>query len=387
MTDEEREKRRTLALVVVTAAGVLTTPLPWHAAPSLLVLAALSTVHPIFGTVGMVMAWSPQVGPALWVAAIVCAVTTRASIGLARAVLALTAVLTLKQVSVAGVLPASTFVIPSLLATGGMAALAVASARGRVWPALVAGCIVMLAHLAYVLTTTGPAQIEALAAVRALPMLSGRLAETADPATLRAIVRADASADDAALRLGWRESLTLGWRPLRADGVVSEVARALEESGRGGEAVRLLRRYPRQGEVDARLALYERIQGEPVGWRGATLGLALPGEIRPSASLALPGFMAVEWTAYVPVRLQVVAVADDPVGEALGTLQLDGGQEAPFPTPPAFVDYGAVAAGPHRLTLRYRARMGPQPLLARVSLKIIRGVPLTESEPPSPTPP
>lgn len=118
------------------------------------------------------------------------------------------------------------------------------------------------------------ARLAAAIPLDAVPLVIDRVVEesTDDPSTLRAAIQAAPDHDAAPLALGWPAALEGGWRPQRADGVEVEVARALERAGRGGEAIRLLAKHPRVGEVDALRTLFERTQGLPEDWRGGRLG-------------------------------------------------------------------------------------------------------------------
>lgn len=184
-----------------------------------------------------------------------------------------------------------------------------------------------------------------------------------DPATLVALVKAAPDRDEAALALGWEAALKVGWRPARAEGVVIPVARALEAGGRGGEALRLLARQPREGEVDGLRALFERTQGLPVAWKGGAVGTALSLGSR-TELLAAP----IEFTHDDARTLEITAPTALGVESAL-TLDCDG---TAFEGPPVLAlqwDAGAVqrvecpaqgwgealdlAAGPHRLRVAF----------------------------------
>lgn len=364
--------------------GAATAPVPWHAAPALILLAILSRWQPIFAIVGLVTAWNPEAGALFWVFAAVIAALTRTSLTLASAILGVSVMLALKQLVVQHVLPASAGEVLPLLASGAMSALAVASARGAVWPALLGAGGVTALRLGLALCSSGVERVHALAELRAVHLFADRLALTDDSAELRAIVAADADADAAALKLGWREALELGWRPTRADGAVVEVARALEQAGRGGEAVRLLRRYPREGAVDGLLALYERVQNLPVHWNGAVVGAELPGSFMAGRPvLDAPDFRDIEWTAVAPTQLFVDVSARDPNAEHPFTITLDSKPPVSVSTVGnSAIDLGAVPAGPHRITVRYVAPAEPIIPTASLEIALIRGVALPTSAPP-----
>lgn len=150
-------------------------------------------------------------------------------------------------------------------------------------PLAVAGLLVGVATGAKLLRLRSfppPQKLAAAVELDAVPLVYADVFAAAsapkDEATLAALVRAAPGRDEAALALGWERALVLGWRPDRAEGVVVPVARALELAGRGGEALRLLARHPRTGEVDGLRALFERTQGVAVGWKGGALGTSVP---------------------------------------------------------------------------------------------------------------
>ncbi len=223
------------------------------------------------------------------------------------------------------------------------------------------------ARLARLGTLPGPTRLVAAQEIGAVNLVYADVLAAAsspkDPTTLLALVEAAPDRDEAALALGWEAALKVGWRPARAEGVALPVARALEAGGRGGEALRLLARHPREGEVDGLRALFERTQGVPVGWKGGVLGTNTPPGGR-TELLDAP----LEFTHDDARTLEITAPVALGVDSAL-TLDCDG---TAFEGPPVLElqwDAGAVqrvecpargwgealdlAAGPHRLRVAF----------------------------------
>lgn len=186
----------------------------------------------------------------------------------------------------------------------------------------------------------------------------GVLAEAgADRVQLLALVKAAPLRDDAAIKLGVEPALAAGWRPQRAEGRVVETAQALERAGRGGEALRLLDRHPREGAVDGLRALFERTQGLPVDWRGGAFGPEMPPSLSIDQTLTSDGKFEVAFTLRedrpeLTLLLDgdawngppaVDVVVDAPVGVS-SLLEITG---------PTRVPLGALEAGPHRVSITF----------------------------------
>ena len=177
------------------------------------------------------------------------------------------------------------------------------------------------------------------------------------PALLAALVRASPLRDEAALLLGVEPALAAGWCPRRADGAVVATARALERAGRGGEALRLLGRHPREGEVDGLRALFERTQGAAFGWRGGALGPIVPPAHAIDGEIVSDGRLEVEFTLPAPrsdlgLRLDgdawngpptVDIAVDAPVGPS-SLVEISG---------PLRFALGPLEAGPHRVQVTF----------------------------------
>jgi hypothetical protein len=223
--------------------------------------------------------------------------------------------------------------------------------------------LVVLARLALVFRSDGLERLYAAEPLDAVPLVYDVLATSPDPALLAALVTDAPDRDAAALALGWEHALDLGWRPQRADGVAVPVARALEARGRGGEALRLLARHPREGDVDAWRALLERLVGAPVGWKGAVLGPTVPGEVAWPVTMDTNGRAALEFTATEPLsRLEVDAEGTDFEGPPTVRFVLDAAPPVTVPLAGATAVRVAehVDPGPHRVAVVFEDdRFGP----------------------------
>ena len=403
-------------LVLALAVGLSLRPLPWHqgviAGVGGLVAAAVPSAARLVGAAGLAAALAAGppvgVGVAASVALVLAAsargappldereATTRrnlaAVVGLA---LLLGAVLALKQVVAMRALPAaSQGVWPALnlgLATAAAAAIAAwlpapvalqlpEDPRGMSMqtperPPLMARLVAAVTGpraLALGMVLVGMATagrlvrlgrmppMERLVAAQeldALPRVYDRLLVEAagQPGVLGVLVTAAPGRDEAALAVGWDNALALGWRPARAAGVVVPVARALEAAGRGGEALRLLARHPREGDVDGLRALFERTQGLASGWQGAVLGELVP----PGGSLHLElvhdGAVTVEFTAAEALAGVTLSLEGDAwQGPPEVDVALDGGTSHHLALiTPIEHELGAVEAGPHRVTIAF----------------------------------
>ncbi len=402
-------------VVLALALGLAMRPLPWHqgviAGVGGLVALALPSVARLVGAAGLAAALAAGpaegVGAACIVAALVAggarggslegeeATVRRTLVGVAGLALLVGAVLAVKQAVAMRALPAaSQGVWPALnlgVATAAAAAIAAwlpapfalrlpedprgmsmktperppltARLVGAVTGprALALGLVVIgMATAGRVLRLGRLAPAQRLAAAQeldAVPRVYDALlaAAASEPGALVALVSAAPGRDEAALVLGWDKALALGWRPARADGVVVPVARALEAAGRGGEALRLLARHPREGDVDGLRALFERTQGLASGWKGGVLGeLVPPGGPLP-LELVHDGAVTIEFTAVEALSGVALSMEGDAFqGPPEVDIALDGGAVRHLALiTPIEHDLGAVDAGPHRVTVRF----------------------------------
>ncbi len=365
-----------------TPGSLLSNPtwgLSWHLAPVLLVLGFLGLRDRswLWSALAAAMTWGlatrgagwPVLGAYVLVAALRLRSAEPTQRRIALALVVMGVALAVKQQVAATVLP-----VPRSYPSGAWALLvclasatAVVAARpGRasaVGPIVVS--IVLFVRLALAALEADPARrLEAAWRINAVPVVyDGLVAGLCLPscdregeALARALIVAAPDRDEAALLIGWDAALDLGWRPARAEGVVIEVARALEARGRGGEALRLLARHPRDGEVDALRTLLERLQGKPVRWKGALLGPVLADGVPLDLTFTTDGWRAVEFTTNAPATvLHLDAVGENYEGspvlwvtvdaEPTREWAVDGAQTLTLDRP--------LEPGPHRLGLRY----------------------------------
>jgi hypothetical protein len=348
------------ALVAVAAAA--TPNVPGYAGPLLLGLAALAAWdrHWIWGALGAALVWVPALGGPVGSGVLAGAVLLGALRwrAVSTAVLLVGLVGAAKQGVAAGVLPEAVAPVGWLLVASVTLAGAASAARGGRAEAVgmaLAGVIV-LGRVGELHSVDGAARLAAAVRLGDVPAVYDDLVAGADPPLLVALVHAAPARDEAALALGWARALDEGWRPAKAEGVVVPVARALEARGRGGEALRLLARHPRTGEVDALRALLERTQGLPVHWQGAPLGPRLPGAFDPALVFETNGYAAVELTADDALPALVVeGIGTAYAGAPVLDVQLDAAAPIAWTLDGAasLRLEGPIAPGPHRVGFRF----------------------------------
>ena len=297
--------------------------------------------------------------------------------------MAATAAVGVKQYLAAGVLPPATAPLPGVLACGlGMVAAAVWAAGPRSsrmhGAPLVAAVLVIGAYTAYLLVLPAhmsgyefnhelrtrderhaTALLSAANTVGAVPLVYDQVVTAAAryPLLLQHLVQLEPTRDEAAALLTVDAALDEGWRPRRAEGRVVQVAAELWDRGRGGEAVRLLRRHARSGEIDALLSLYERNTGGANDWRGGTIGTVLPGDVPlgRTGKMATGGIRTFWVTAAAPLaQLAVHLGGEDWEGPPLATIHLDEGVEhRVLVHNDVQIDLGPVEAGVHAVRINF----------------------------------
>jgi hypothetical protein len=160
--------------------------------------------------------------------------------------------------------------------------------------------------------------------------------------------------DRVALSLGWRRALDLGWRPGRPDADVLSVAQELDVRGRGGEARRLLARYPRTAAVDFWRAAWERADGAQDRWRGGMDGEPALG---PGQRIVLEWALVSNGVRQRVFRMErrgracLTAHLDAFEGDPSIQVQLDASAQRWVPA--GTLDLGVLERGPHTLRVTY----------------------------------
>ncbi len=272
--------------------------------------------------------------------------------------LGLAVVVACRQSVAALELPAAISVVPEIVVLGilasGVWSLGRAGGSGlavRVGLGVLA--VVGAGRMGAVFNATGEERLLLAGAVHAerwvVPGLLG-LSRRLDMEALVAVPDSDA----AAAQVGWRSALDLGWRPVHPASDVLDIASELDSRGRGGEAERLLARYPREGAVDYARAAFERWQGEPDGWRGGTNGEPL---LTPGSSLELDwallsdGKHRVSFGLAVRSALHLAGHVESFDGDPSVEVRLDSQVVRWVPSQP--LDLGELAAGPHTLQVTF----------------------------------
>ncbi len=257
-------------------------------------------------------------------------------------------------------LGAAADIVPDLVVLGlaASAALSTPVSGPASRKALGALAAVGIARFAAIGLWDGSARLHRAALIHAealvLPSLVGQSRDL-DSALLLAVPDSDV----AAARLGWKSALNLGWRPNKPASDAVDTAAALDARGRGGEALRMLKRYPRLGPIDFWVAVYEREQGLPDGWRGGMDGVpALNGALDLDWGLVHNGERSTVFRVDRPLRAGLRAHLDAYQGSPTVAVRLDASTRAWVPS--GTLDLGLLRAGPHTLTIRYNTdREGP----------------------------
>lgn len=362
--------------------AVVSTPtVPWSLAGVLILAGVLGWWEPRVFRVGVVAAWTAGTGAGGWILfpALVLGARRWGRVSTGLVVLAL--VLAARQVLVGRELPPAREGVPELIVTLVLAATAWAAAtpprtlgwadaRGLATAALVATGLVLLGRLGWVLHLEGPAQLAGARRIDATrlvygPLTTGAADLPAGAPLLCALVAAVPDRDEAALRLPLDLALGLGWRPVAGGEDPVPVALALESRGRGGEALRMLARHPREGAVDWVRALLERTQGDPVRWAGGRLPgvLTLPGHITLDRTWDTNTYEALLLQVDRPVpKLVLTGKGSSYEGDPVVTVRVDTSPERSWIlSGPGRIELpGPFEAGPHRVELRFAGdRFGP----------------------------
>lgn len=296
-------------------------------------------------------------------------------------------VLAVRQRAVAGELTAAPSVVPEVIVLGllasavlslaprsstpGIAHRSVNAGRQSGWgPAgrIALGGVALVGALRFAQLWTAETQNQlALAAplhAQRLVLASALRATSGPPDRARRLalewMRAVPDSDAAAARVGWEMALNLGWRPQRPQSDVVDIAAALDERGRGGEALRLLARYPRTGVIDFWRAVYERVQGGEDGWRGGMDDVPVlgPAGLRLDWSMLHNEDRSAVFRMVEPARVSLRAHMQSFEGEPTVEVRLDAARSTWIPA--GELDLGVLLPGPHTLNVRYQTDLeGP----------------------------
>jgi hypothetical protein len=333
-------------------------PITVHFALQLLVLAVLSRWFPKAGGIGfgallVVALKHPVVGALSLILAILClgvgfVYGPRTRILTAGLVLGVGLVLALKQWAVVPVFAPAAELIPWCVLMGIALGGGFVFGGGRyLWGGLV-GVLLGLGKLGL---EGELAQAERLGLTEVL--YEHFVAEAQSDLQLGArLVGLVPDRDEAAELFSIEAALNLGWRPVKAEGRALQVARALEERGRGGEAWRFLKKQPRVGAVDSYMAILERTQGLVVRWKGSVEGLNRVDEGLPWV-FETNGFKRVEFYAEEGERLRIAGVGSRFERAARLVLEVDSESWLVQADTGFEVKLGPLERGPHRLGVRF----------------------------------
>lgn len=329
---------------------------PQHWGLGLVFAAAAATGLPALCAGALLAAWWGTVGSA-WGWACLCAAVVlgaqRRSVGLG----AIVVILVGRQVVAGANLPGANAVLPELVVLGvlGMGASAAAAEVSRpLRVALGLLAAVSAARMGSVWLAEGELRLRRAEDVGAERLVAGSLLGSSPVLDMQVLLAVQDS-DAAAARVGWERALDLGWRPQRPPVEAAVlVARSLDARGRGGEARRLLARFPRVDAVDFLRTAWERQAGEPGDWRGGVDGdlrLTAGGSIPLDWSMLANGVREVQFLAPEGVRARLTGAFDAFEGVPTAEVQLDAVRVRWTPT--ADLDLGFLAAGPHTLRVVY----------------------------------
>ena len=342
-------------LVAIGTLAALWSPQHW-VYPALFGLAAWTGLPALVAGAALAAWWGAASDPLGWVPLVVAiplAARRRASLPVGLALLA-----SLRQWAVRGELSAATDPSPQLVVLGTLAAGLWALGRRQRVGAGVRGALALLAAAglwrdAAVLRATGLDRLHRAEQVQAARWVVPGLVSEDQRLDMDALVAVPGS-DAAAAWIGWKRALGLGWRPAHPSRDVGAIARELDTTGRGGQARRLLRGYPRDGVVDFALAALERWHGEPDQWRGG---------VDPSAMLPCGGGRTLGWALLhdgsesvvfglsAACDVRVVGRAESYNGDPSVAVRLDDAVLRWVPTGP--LDLPSLAAGPHTLQVTF----------------------------------
>lgn len=358
------------ALIGVATIAAAMAPQHWALLP-LFGAAAVTGSPPLCAGAVLAAWWGAASGWTGWVGIVVaCYICARELARLPRtaawlAPLLLVGVVSGRQIAAEAALASASSVVPELLVLGTLGAGLWSLGRGvRVGWAVrlgLAGLVLAGGGRGLgVYEADGEQRLQRAVAIQAerlvLPGLIGR-SQRLDMAALSVVP----DSDDAAQSVGWRTALDLGWRPQHPEADIFAIAAELDSRGRGGEAERLLARYPREGAFDYTRATFERWFGERDGWLGGTNGdpqLEIGSSLRLDWTLLRDGRERRVFGLSEAAPVTLVGRAQAFEGDPSVEVRLDATIVRWVPALP--LELGVLAAGPHTLQVTFDSdRQGP----------------------------
>lgn len=341
--------------MTVATLAALGTPQHW-VYPALFALAAWTGLPALVAGATLAAWWSATTSPlGLVPLTVAIALAARGRALLTVGVVWLVAV---RQWVAGTELAAATQVTPQLVVLGTLAAgLWALGRRARVGPGL-RGALVLLAAAGLwrdtaVVRATGYDRLHRARQVHAARWVVPGLVGEDQRLDMEALLAVPGS-DDAAERVGWKRALGLGWRPTHPARDLGLVAWALDTTGRGGQARRLLRGYPREGVADFTLAALERWHGEPDRWRGGVDERSmLPCGADRALDLALlhDGSETVVFGLADACDVRLLGRVDRYNGDPSVAVRVDATELRWAPATP--LDLPGLSAGPHTLQVTF----------------------------------
>lgn len=342
-------------LLTVATLAALGTPEHW-VYPALFALAAWTGLPALVAGATLAAWWTATTSP-LGAVPLTVAIVLAAR-GRTLLTVCVVGVVAVRQWVARTELAAATSATPQLVVLGTLAAgLWALGRRHRVGPGL-RGALLLLAAAGLwrdiaVVRATGSDRLRRAEQVHAarwvVPGLLG-VDQRLDMEALLAVPGSDA----AAAWVGWKRALGLGWRPTHPARDLGVIARALDATGRGGQARRLLKGYPREGVADFTLGALERWHGEPDRWRGgADERSMLPCGAERALDVALlhDGSETVVFGLAAACDVRLVGRVERYNGDPSVAVRVDATELRWVPTAP--LDLAGLSAGPHTVQFTF----------------------------------
>jgi len=342
---------------LLTAATLATLWSPQHwVYPALFGLAAWTGMPPLVAGATLAAWWGATASP-LGLVPLTVAIALAAR-GRTLLPVGVVLVVGVRQWVVRTELAAATEPSPQLVVLGTLAAGLWALGRRERAGAVLRGALALLALLglwrdAAVVRATGYDRLHRARQVHAARWVVPGLVGEDQRLDMEALLAVPGS-DEAAAWVGWKRALGLGWRPTHPGRDLGMIARALDTTGRGGQARRLLKGYPREGVADFTLGALERWHGEPDGWRGGADERAmLPCGAERALGLALlhDGSETVVFGLADACDVHLHGRVESYDGDPSVAVRVDTTELRWVPTTP--LDLPGLSAGPHTLQVTF----------------------------------